>query len=249
MRTVVVTFAILACVATGVAGDVEDGLPRPANLPDVPTASYGSLPGVLDLQGELVPCEWYGFANQLFPVAVGLSCLVQLRDALLNATANPPGALNPYIYYTLGRFMDPVTGETICYEGCFKLRSSEPAAAPIVDSPAGFFSPAPSPGGYIRGPAPLSSPMPSFSAQAPAPSGPSPVGSPMPSYLARGPVTGGPAPYGSPMASYPVQGPSTSVSLPEGSPISSPDDHAPRSSSPAPYYPAPEYAPPPESGW
>jgi hypothetical protein len=137
-REAALTVVLLSCIAVGVAASLEDGLPRPDHFADAPTTAYGPYP---ELPDE-VDCDWYGFANELYPASKGLECLDEMRVALTNATENPASSLQPYLYYTLRRMIDPANNQSYCYQGCFDLGlSGAPASSPA-------YAPAP----YVQGP-------------------------------------------------------------------------------------------------
>ena len=138
------------CVMSRVFGSLQDGLPRPPNFPDLPTVTYDDTPQLDDANGDPVTCTWYGFANENYEANTGSDCLTVLREALTNATVNPPANLQPYTYYTLKRLIDPATNQSVCYEGCFILGASVPGAAP---TPLTAASPSP-----LASSAPLGSP-------------------------------------------------------------------------------------------
>ncbi|KAG0581492.1 hypothetical protein KC19_4G256600 [Ceratodon purpureus] len=160
-REAALTLLVLSCIAAGVAATLEDGIPRPNHFADAPTTSYGPYPELVNDDGSNADCDWYGFANLLYPGTAGLSCLDEMRAALTNATENPPSTLKPFLYYTLRRMIDPANNESYCYQGCFNLGffgapASSPSYAPgpYVSEPisAPIYSPIPSPYSY-EGPA------------------------------------------------------------------------------------------------
>lgn len=133
-----VALLVCACIVAGVAASLEDGLPRPANFPDEPSVRYGPVPQLTE-NGMPVACEWYGFSNTLYEEPITSACQTSLRSALTNETVNPPNALQPFVYYTLMRLIDPATNESYCYQGCFQWEISTgagPAPAPYFRGPA-----------------------------------------------------------------------------------------------------------------
>ena len=130
----VLAFLVIAlCGLSRVSATLEDGIPRPANFPDLPTATYDNTPVLTGVNGLPSDCIWYGFANELYASSTGASCLTALRKALTNATVNPPSTMHPYVYYTLKRLMIASSNSSYCYQGCFNLGSAtSPVPAPSL---------------------------------------------------------------------------------------------------------------------
>lgn len=195
---------VLGCVVSGVVCSVEDGLPRPPNFPDAPTATYDSTPALTDSAGAPVACQWYGWANTLYDATTGTTCLDVLRKALTNATVNPPATLQPYKYYTIKRLIDATNNQSYCYQGCFNLgNSAAPAAAPSLGNPVApppALSSPPAVTPSVDAPPPTSSFTPAGSPPAPEPVASSfpvmqPIASPPASLL---PPASPPSPPGPP---------------------------------------------------
>ena len=152
IREAIVAFVIISTIAATVAGFNENGLPRPANVPDAPTTTFGKDPEVKNPDGSTADCTWYGFANEKYNASVGEVCLEDLRVVLMNVSSELV-TLEPYVYYySFGLTgSDPVTHDPYCFEGCFNLKGG--ALPPNYFAGYSPPAPAPVPDCYIRGPA------------------------------------------------------------------------------------------------